>query len=76
MRIQFSPSYLLIIACLFCLCGCVEINPCDIKIGNQYWMSKNLNSTTFKNGDPIPQAISTKEWNYAAKKKVAGLVLL
>jgi uncharacterized protein (TIGR02145 family) len=70
MRIQFLQSYLIITACLFCLVGCVEINPSDVKIGNQFWMSKNLNSTTFKNGDPIPQAISTEAWNYAAKKKL------
>lgn len=29
----------------------------DIAIGNQIWMYKNLDVTTYRNGDPIPQEI-------------------
>lgn len=39
----------------------------EVKIGEQVWMSENLNVTTFRNGDPIPQAQSDQEWKNAAK---------
>ena len=34
-------------------------------IGKQVWMTKNLDVTTFKNGDPIPEAKTDEEWNRA-----------
>lgn len=34
----------------------------DVTIGNQIWMHKNLDVTTYRNGDPIPQASSASEW--------------
>lgn len=34
----------------------------EISIGNQVWMIKNLNVSTFRNGDPIPQVKSDEEW--------------
>ena len=36
-----------------------------IKIGNQTWMSANLNVDHFRNGDPIPEAKSVAEWQAA-----------
>ena len=36
-----------------------------IKIGNQTWMSKNLNVVTFRNGDLIPEAKNDEEWDTA-----------
>jgi uncharacterized protein (TIGR02145 family) len=33
-----------------------------VAIGAQVWLTKNLYTTTFSNGDPIPQAISFDEW--------------
>jgi uncharacterized protein (TIGR02145 family) len=39
----------------------------EVKIGNQVWMSTNLNVSTFRNGDPIPQAKSNGEWSTAGK---------
>lgn len=44
----------------------------SIKIGNQYWMSENLNSDHFLNGDKIPEAKTAEEWVYAAKNKKAA----
>jgi uncharacterized protein (TIGR02145 family) len=34
----------------------------EIKIGNQIWMTKNLNLDKFRNGDSIPQAKTAEEW--------------
>jgi len=34
----------------------------SVKIGNQWWMAENLNVGSFKNGDPIHEAHSMKEW--------------
>jgi len=33
-----------------------------VKIGNQEWMSKNLDFDYYVNGDPIPQVQNPKEW--------------
>ena len=41
----------------------------EVKIGKQIWMAKNLDVAHFKNGDPIPEAKTDKEWMNAAKKK-------
>lgn len=38
-------------------------------IGEQEWMAENLNVSKFRNGDPIPQATSDKEWLEAKKNK-------
>lgn len=40
-----------------------------LKIGNQFWMSKNLNVSTFKNGDSIPQAKTEAEWKKAGDNR-------
>lgn len=36
--------------------------PKEIKINNQIWAFKNLNVSTFQNGDTIPEAKSSAEW--------------
>lgn len=36
-----------------------------ITIGKQVWMTKNLDVSTFRNGDPIPQAKTAEEWKKA-----------
>lgn len=41
----------------------------SVKIGNQTWMSENLNVSTFRNGDPIPEAKSIEEWKVACENK-------
>lgn len=41
----------------------------EVTIGNQIWMSENLNVDKFRNGDPIPQAKTKEEWLEAGKNK-------
>lgn len=41
----------------------------EIKIGNQIWMTKNLNVDKFSNGDEIIQAKTDEEWQRAAANK-------
>lgn len=39
------------------------INLVSVKIGNQTWMKKNLDVSTYRNGDPIPNVTDTVTWN-------------
>lgn len=44
-------------------------NAQTVTIGTQVWATKNLNVTTFRNGDPIPQAKTDAEWKAAGENK-------
>ena len=37
----------------------------SVKIGNQEWMSENLNVDHFRNGDIIPEVKSKDDWKEA-----------
>jgi len=39
----------------------------SVKIGNQEWMTRNLDVDRFRNGDLIPHAESNEEWKKAGK---------
>ena len=41
----------------------------EVTIGNQIWMTKNLNVDKFRNGDPILEAKTDEEWQKAGEKK-------
>ena len=43
-----------------------------VTIGTQVWSTKNLDVSTFRNGDPIPQAKSDDEWAKAGENKQAA----
>lgn len=43
--------------------------PAEIKVGSQTWMSKNLDINTFRNGETIPEAKNSLEWELAGKNK-------
>lgn len=40
-----------------------------VKIGTQIWMTKNLNTSTFRNGELIPQAKTNEEWRKAGENQ-------
>jgi uncharacterized protein (TIGR02145 family) len=41
----------------------------EVKIGDQIWMSENLNVVRFQNGEGIIQATSRKQWNQLCANK-------
>jgi len=40
-----------------------------VTIGTQVWMKENLNVSSFRNGDPIPEAKTEEEWKKACENK-------
>jgi uncharacterized protein (TIGR02145 family) len=44
--------------------GCISYAQ-TVTIGTQVWMTKNLDVSIFRNGDPIPQAKTNEEWKKA-----------
>jgi uncharacterized protein (TIGR02145 family) len=40
----------------------------SVKIGNQVWMTENLNVSKFRNGDVIPEAKTYEEWRNAGHR--------
>nr|WP_315140428.1 FISUMP domain-containing protein [uncultured Flavobacterium sp.] len=49
--------------------GAITTTYPSVIIGDQEWMSKNLDVSTFRNGDPIPQAKTNDEWKSAYENK-------
>ena len=55
---------------LFVAVFCTQINHAQtVTIGNQVWMTSNLDVDRFRNGDPIPQAKTAAEWRAASDNK-------
>jgi uncharacterized protein (TIGR02145 family) len=52
---------------LIVIVGCNQKN--EVVIGNQIWMSENLDVETFKNGDIIAEVKTIEEWEKAWKKE-------
>ncbi len=53
----------LVVLFLFCL-TCSGLSQ-SVTLGSQVWGSKNLEVTTFRNGQPIPEAKTEEEWKNA-----------
>jgi len=43
--------------------------PKTVKIDDQIWMAENLDISTFRNGDPIPQAKTNEAWIQAGENE-------
>jgi uncharacterized protein (TIGR02145 family) len=44
--------------------GCPKpSNICEVKIGSQIWMCKNLDVDHYRNGDPIPEVKDPEQWS-------------
>jgi uncharacterized protein (TIGR02145 family) len=41
----------------------------EVTIGEQVWMAENLNVSTFRNSDPIPQTKTNEEWEKAGENQ-------
>lgn len=63
-------KYILTVFIFFCSLYSLFMTAQDsIKIGTQTWMSKNLDVTTFRNGEVIMEAKTDKEWKEAMKEE-------
>jgi uncharacterized protein (TIGR02145 family) len=60
-----------VIIILFVCLGTISFSQ-TVTIGTQVWMTKNLDVSTFRNGDPIPEAKTPDEWfSYSEAKQPA-----
>lgn len=66
-KVTFSCIVILI---LFSKVYSQEIN--TVKIGNQIWMTENLDVSHFRNGDIIPQVSDFEEWRKAGQNGQAA----
>ena len=41
----------------------VPLQDGEVRIGTQVWMTKNLNVSRYRNGDPIPQVTNQTQWD-------------
>jgi uncharacterized protein (TIGR02145 family) len=55
---------------LYCLPTVFAQSSDEVKIGEQVWMTKNLDISTFRNGEQIFQAKTPEEWDSARKNKL------
>lgn len=51
-----------LILILFVCLGTISFSQ-TVTIGTQVWMTKNLDVSKFRNGDPIPEAKTVEEWS-------------
>lgn len=74
MKINLIKGNLVLIAVLYLITSGCNLRDKDgntyktIKINNQEWLGKNLNVSTFRNGDSIPKAQTDEEWEKAGKE--------
>jgi len=66
-KVSLILSAVVMIAMMLSSCGEGASN--EVTIGNQVWMSQNLNVDKFRNGDPIPHAETREEWEKAGENR-------
>jgi len=60
-------SIIPILGIFFIIFSCSRnVNPEPVKIGSQTWAAKNLDVSSFRNGDAIPEAKTNEDWVKAA----------
>jgi uncharacterized protein (TIGR02145 family) len=59
-------QFVILILLLFAQASMTQVT---VTIGNQVWMTKNLNVDKFRNGDLIPHAASNEEWMEARNRQ-------
>jgi uncharacterized protein (TIGR02145 family) len=64
--------YKVILCCFVYIQTMFSQAPSEVKIGSQIWTTKNLDVSTFRNGDTIYQAKTIQEWKDASEKKQAA----
>ncbi|MCF8382467.1 MAG: fibrobacter succinogenes major paralogous domain-containing protein [Chlorobium sp.] len=53
-----------------CVSGCSSrLDSERVAVGRQVWMSRNLDTDRYRNGDPVRHAASEAEWHDAASKE-------
>lgn len=79
MKIKKTINYYLMVIILTCFSNLLNAQVISsVKIKNSTngifftWMTKNLNTSKFRNGDVIPQANTKKEWEDFVKNKQAA----
>jgi uncharacterized protein (TIGR02145 family) len=69
MKVKFS-AWLYLTALILTVSNCAIAQTIkDVQIGTQVWMTKNLDVSNFRNGDPIPQVRTDDEWIKAGENK-------
>jgi uncharacterized protein (TIGR02145 family) len=69
MKVKFSAWLCLTAVILTISNFAVAQSPNEVQIGTQIWMTKNLDVSKFRNGDPIPEAKTEEEWKKAGENK-------
>jgi len=66
MKNRKTNFIMLMLSSVLCFTACNNVAAqSTVKIGNQEWMTNNLNVSTFRNGDAIPEAQTSEAWKKA-----------
>jgi uncharacterized protein (TIGR02145 family) len=68
MKNRKTNFIMLMLLSVLCFTACNNADQSTIKIGNQEWTNKNLNVSTFKNGDAIPEVKTDEAWVKAGEE--------
>jgi uncharacterized protein (TIGR02145 family) len=69
MKNRKTNFIMLMLSSVLCFTACNNAaDQSRVKIGNQEWASENLNVSTFRNGDAIPEAQTKEAWEKAGQE--------